>query len=72
MSSQQFDGSGANGDISDFHELSPTITAQFIRFKPISTSICLRVEVYGTPGINSSLSIDVRVKTRFKFLALFT
>lgn len=46
---QQFNGSGANGDISDFHELSPTITSQFIRFKPVSTSICLRVEVYGTP-----------------------
>lgn len=48
-SNQQFNGSGANGDISDFHELSPTETAQYIRFKPVSTSICLRVEVYGTP-----------------------
>ena len=51
MFSQQFDGSEGNGNISDFHVLSPTITAQFIRFKPVSTSICLRVEVYGTPGI---------------------
>ena len=49
---QQFDGSSADGDVSDFHELSPAIRAQYIRFRPVSTTICLRVEVYGTPGIN--------------------
>ena len=60
-SSQQFDGSEANGDVSDFHELPSTITAQYIRFKPVSNFTCLRVEVYGTPG--NSLFVDFRVGT---------
>lgn len=46
---QRFDGSAADGDVSDFHELPSIITTQFIRFKPVSTFICLRVEAYGTP-----------------------
>lgn len=52
ISSQRFDGSAADGNERDFHELPSTITTQFIRFKPVSTSICLRVEAYGTPGIH--------------------
>ena len=53
LSSQQFSGSAADGNVSDFHELSPVIEARYIRFRPTSPSICLRVELYGTPGINS-------------------
>ncbi len=53
LCSQEFTGSAAGGDVADFHALSPTIVAhRHVRFVPASTSICLRVEIYGTPGIN--------------------
>ncbi|XP_078350142.1 uncharacterized protein LOC144634970 [Oculina patagonica] len=46
----QFNSATPNdGDAADFHELPTPVTARHIRFKPFNDSICLRVEVYGTP-----------------------
>ena len=68
MSPQLFSADAAGGDTATFHNLSSPETAKIIRFKPENTSVCLRVEIYAVPGINTFDTILI-IKKDEKFVS---